>query len=334
MTGTLTNQPPPRATLDLLCAEGRFADALAVYRAGDDPWFASAEAGLLAATAAARIGAFGEAWSLVTPALIRFAKAGDRRQQMRALNLMGGICFERGELARAETAFGTAARMAADLGDEPAAARAWNNLGMVTHLRHQPLAALDMFHRALTLHERHGHAPGIAQARHNLGLVFRDAREYTRATREVAQAVFWADRANDPPLRGVVVLGRAELAIATGDLASATRDLAVSRGLAAAANDGYGVGEAMRVDALLALAEHRYPAADVAASDAVRHATSLGAIILTAESLAVHGLALRALGRRDEAETAYAEATKRLRAVEALGLHQRILHEWERCPNR
>lgn len=331
MTAAVTG-PFTDTTLGALCAEGRFSEALALFREGADPWFASPEAGHLAATAAARLGRFGEAWSLASAALTRFTQAGDRPGRLRVLNLMGGVSFERGSLAQAETAFRNAARLAEDLSDVRAAARAWSNLGILAHLRQDALEAMDLLLRAGILHGEEGDARGLAQVHHNVGLALRDLGEYDRAEAEVAQAVHWADQAWDPPLRSLVMLGRAELAMARGNLDEARRDLVQGRELAASSDDQCGIGEAFRVESLLALREGNFAAARIAAREGMGLATTLGADILAIECRALHALALSGQGLLEEAIAEQASVMRRLERLDAPRLAEKIEEAWSRRP--
>lgn len=330
MTGRAIPGQWAESPLGALCAEGRFAEALALYQEGRDAWFTTPEAGHLAANAAARLGRFDEAWSLVTGALAQFIRRGDRGSQLRSLNLMGAVCFERGRLSQAETAFRRAARLAEDLTDRAAAARAWNNLGILVHLRRHPRQALDLFLRALSIHEEEGDARGLAQVHHNLALARRDMGELPRATAHLAQAVHWSNQAWDPPLRGLVILGRAELALAYGELAAAAQDIQEGRQLAEASEDGYGIGEAHRLLAALRLREGLPAEAREAAAEAVHRATSLGAAILVVESMAQHALALSALGLPEEAVAEHAAMRNRLQVLDAPRLAHRLEQEWSR----
>lgn len=329
MTGAgTTTSRMAESPLGVLCAEGRFTEALALYRAGGEDWCATPETGHLAAKAAARLGHFDEAWSLATAALAQFIRRGDRSGQLSTLNLMGAVCFERGRLPQAETAFRNAARLAEDVTDRLAAARAWSNLGILVHLRRHPLQAMDLFFRALAIHEEEGDAVGMAQVHHNLGLAHRDLGGFPRAEAHVAQAVHWATQAWDPPLRGLVILGRAELAIARGDLSAATRDLTEGRELATTSSDAYGIGDGHRILALLRLHEGRPAAARDAARDAIRRAESLGATILVVESMAVHARTLHALGQATEAGEEHSRMLARLQALDAPRLAHRLEQEW------
>jgi tetratricopeptide (TPR) repeat protein len=332
--GTTTRRGRAESPLGALSAEGRFAEALALYHEGGDEWFATPDAGHLAATAAARLGRFDEAWALATAALSQFIRRGDRDGQLRSLNLMGAVCFERGHLAPAETAFRSAARLAEDLTDRTAAARAWSNLGILVHLRRHPLQAMDLFLRALALHEDEEDASGMARVHHNLALARRDLGELHRATAHVAQAVHWANQAWDPPLCGLVILGRGELALAYGDLAAAAHDIQEGRELADVAGDGYGLGEADRLLAALRLREGQPAAARDAAVEAIRRATALGAAILAVEAMALHALSLSAMGLDEEAAEEHTALLERLQALDAPRLAHKLEQEWTRRGRR
>src|SRR5262245_45793049 len=109
-----------------LVRTGRFREALETFRRAEAR-AARADARLLAATAATRLGELVLAESLADEAARRFAERGDFDGRMRALNLLGVIGFERGQLPEAERRLGQALSIAYRLEDSLAAARACNN---------------------------------------------------------------------------------------------------------------------------------------------------------------------------------------------------------------
>lgn len=322
----------PAPTLEELYASGRFAETLALYRAGTSPRQGAVESALMAAIAAARTGAFEEAWQLATTTLAEVTRRHDREQQLRILNLMGGVSLEQGELDRAEVAFNNAARIALDLGESVAAAKAWNNLGILTHLRRHPLPAVELFVKALEVYDHEANLLGQAQTRYNLSLVHRDLGEFNRAAWHLEQAHAAANQTTDLGLRALVLLARAELAVLSGVLAPAAEDLAAGRQLAAEANDPLGEAEAARVEARLALCEGRFAAARFAARRGARTARAHHSRILEAECDALCALALHGLWKVEEAMEEHQDALGRLRQFGAARLAAQTEQEWRARP--
>src|SRR4029453_8051665 len=112
---------------------------------------------------------------------------GDDDGRMRALNLLGVVCFERGRPAEAEAAFGETLALAPRLGDSLAAARACNNLASTLHLRGRAEEALGMYRGSLLAYQRLGDRRGTAETWHNLGLSYRQLREWRCGAAATAQ---------------------------------------------------------------------------------------------------------------------------------------------------
>jgi Flp pilus assembly protein TadD len=125
----------PTHLLRELVRTGRFREAVEAYSRAEGDTASKPEARLLAATAATRLGDFGLAGTLAGEAVRSFASRGDFDGRMRALNLLGVIGFERGQLAEAESRLSEALSLAYRLQDSLSAARACNNLASVIHLQ-------------------------------------------------------------------------------------------------------------------------------------------------------------------------------------------------------
>lgn len=330
----MTSSPASRDPgnyLRVLVNAGDFGGALRYFKAEGSPRMQTPDAVLLAATAAARVGEYDLGWNLAVSAHDRFARAANDRARSRALNLLGGIAFERGRLSEAEPAFHEAAHLAEESGEAGIVARAWNNLGMIAHLRDQLRPATERFQRALVAYEALGDVRGAAQTHHNLGLACRDLGGLHEADRHVEEAVRLADLSRDPPLLALTLMGRAEVAIAREDLEEAGRDLEAAADLACQADDQFGVAEAHRLRALLALQRGEPETALAHATAAGNQARELSAAVLAAECAALGAVALRALQRGREAEVLYLEAVTALREQGALHALRRIEKTWARA---
>ncbi len=166
-----------------LIASGGFQKALDAFRGAVRAGARlDAEASLLAATAATRVGDLAVAAALADDALGRFRARADDDGRLRVMNLLGAIGFERGQLTRAEACFeealrpyhnlALAIRQAADLQEaERAAAQA---------IRHAEVLD-DVGLRALTV-------TGRAELRVQQGEVAFAYQELDRAARLARQA--------------------------------------------------------------------------------------------------------------------------------------------------
>ncbi|HEU5171761.1 MAG TPA: tetratricopeptide repeat protein [Gemmatimonadales bacterium] len=319
----------PGSTLRELVRSGRFAEALATFRASaSDRLHPPPEFRLLAATAATRLGDLGAAGELARGALEGFRARGDRDGRMRSLNLLGVIEFERGRLEEAEAAFGQALGLARELADTQMAAHVSNNLGSVNHLRGRAEEALSLYREALVSHQRLGDRRGTAETWHNLGLAFRQMGWWREAEDAVAEAMRHAEAVGDGTLLALAVTGHAELRVDRGQLALVEQELDRADRLATAARDEIGAAEVRRIRALVALRRGE-PAAALSEAEAARAAAvANGVALLSADCTALVALALRQLGRREEAEARHAEASGAYRALGAVGLEERLAREW------
>ena len=310
-----------------LVRTGRFREALETYRrAGDGD--ARADARLLAATAATRLGELSQAESLADDALRRFAERGDFDGRMRALNLLGVIGFERGRLPEAELRLTEALSLAYRLEDSLIAARACNNLASVAHLRGRPEEAVGLYRGALLGYQRLGDRRGTAESYHNLGLTYRQLADYDEAEKAVTQAVRHAEAVGEPSLMALTSGGRAELRIDQGDTALALPDLNRAARMAELAGDVIGMAELRRIRAVAAWREGRYEEA-VEEAEAGRHTAEEHEVaLLGAECAALAALAYRAQGRTDIAEARRAEAVEVFRSLGAVKLLERFDADW------
>ena len=315
-----------------LVRAGRFREALELYRRAPGE-AARADARLLAATAATRLGELDLAETLAEEAVHRFAERGDFDGRMRALNLLGVIGFERGRLAEAERRLTEALSIAYRLDDSLAAARACNNLASVAHLQGRPDEAVGLYRGALLGYQRLGDRRGTAETYHNLGLAYRQLADYDEADNAVAQAVRHAESLGEPALMALASGGRAELRIARGDAELALPELDRAARLAEVAGDVIGGAEVQRIRALAALRQGRHVEAALEADAARATAAAHGVALLRAECAAIAALAYRALGRPDPAEERRTEALDLLGALGAVTLLERFREDWSAGPD-
>lgn len=283
---------------------------------------------LEAARVAARTGRFDTGVDLAGMALGTFVLTRDEGACGQALNLLGGIAFDRGRLDPAARYFDDAIALAERAGDLHTAAKARNNLASLEHLRGRPAVALGLYRSAGAIYHDLDDRAGAAQTHHNLGLLHRDLAEYDEAAVQVTEAVRLAGTVDDGRLLGLVLTGRAELAIARHRPAEAKADLVSARKAADSAGDAGGVAEADRLLGALALEENDPRAALRLADAAARAAEAIGAAVQHAEAVALASRALRALGRVAEADAGHTSAVNRLEALGAATALRRIKGEW------
>jgi tetratricopeptide (TPR) repeat protein len=314
-----------------LVRTGRFADALAHFRRM--PALVTAhrpDAQLLAATAATRLGELGIAEELATASLGQFHARGDADGRLRSLNLLGVIHFERGRMQDAERVLAEALGLANELGDSLLAARANNNLASALHLRGRPDEALGLYRGALLAYQRLGDRRGAAESYHNLALIFRQLGDWRNAEDATVMALRHAELVGERGLLALATTGRAELMVERRQLSRAVQELDRAERWASEAGDEIGEAEVQRVRALAALRGRDYEDAFRKAETARASALECGTALLAAECSGIAALALRALGRANEAAARKAEAEDGFRALGAVALLEKLRSEWER----
>ncbi|MGH7516970.1 MAG: tetratricopeptide repeat protein [Gemmatimonadales bacterium] len=332
----MVSGPPPSEDLARhlreLLAQGRFPDTLEAYRAR----VGSAEARrpetqLLAATAATRVGDLEAATTLAAEALERFRGRVDDDGQMRALNLLGAISFERGELGQAVQSFDGALSLARRLEDSLMMARLANNLASVLHLRGDLAAAASLYRSALTSYQRLGHRHFIAETWHNLGVTFRLVDAWTEAENAAGEAVRHAELVDEPSLLALTVSGQAEIRLERGETDLAAQGIERAARLASEAGDEIGSAEARRLRAVLAYRRGDYAQAVTAATLALEAGERHRSALLRTECAATLALATRALGRTAEAGRWREEALKGYGRLGAEQWRARFERDWDRA---
>ncbi len=325
-----TAEPDLVAILRALTSAGRHREVVASWLAAPAAEGRRTEALLLAATASMRLGDVVRAGDLAAEAAEGFRLRADQDGRLRALNLLGAVAFEQGALDDAMTRFEMARTLARQLGDTLFEAHAANNLASVAHLRGDAVTSLSLYRAALLNYQRLGDRRGTAQTYHNLGLAFRELGAWQDADEATVQALRHARLVEDAALAALAVTGRAELDIARGALDVAARELDRANELATQAGDQIGIAEVGRVRSVAALQRNEPAVALAEARVAGGMANEQGSALLVAECAAAEALALRQLGRHDEAETSRRRAEEGFSRLGAAGLAAHLSRDWDR----
>ena len=264
-----------------------------------------------------------------TNALELFRSRGDQDGRARAVNLLGAIAFERGELTEAETSFAESLSLALRLEEPTLAARASNNLASVVHLRGRPEVALGLYRTALLSYQRLGDRRGMAETLHNLAITFRDLDQPGEIDDASSEALRHAELTGDAALLALVTTGRAEAALGRGELDVAERSVDRALALAAAAGDVLGGVEARHLRARLLLHRGDAAAALDEALQAGAMARAHASALLDAECRGVAALAARRLGRAEAAERYRAEALEGFESLDARNYIRRLEAAWD-----
>ncbi len=170
----------------------------------------------------------GQQWALV--ALSRARVLGDRRLELRALNVCGAIALERGGIDQATLFFTRAQEEAMQDNDMATLGRCANNLGIIANMQGDYPRAVGAYTRAIAAYQAARHDRGIAESQHNLAITYREQGHLDLAMQAADAAVREAGRLGDERLTAQALAGRAEIRVMRGESGLAV--LEVERALA------------------------------------------------------------------------------------------------------
>ena len=273
---------PEQTRIDALAARiaaGRSQEVVRAYRDAPDGWMSvTIEARILVAGAAARTGDYRLATELADASRELLEQGDDDHTLFRALNILGGVAFERGRLETAWGWYDRAHRVAGRLDDPALLAKVTNNMASIRHRTGDATEAALLYRRALAWYAAAGDPRGGAETRHNLSIVDRAAGRLDDALAHASEACALAERVGDPGLIGLTLAGLTAARLALGTLDSA-EPIARSRELALEAGDAVGAVETDRLQAEWHLRQRRFAKAVAAAEAARSGARALGAVI-------------------------------------------------------
>ena len=164
----------------------------------------------------------GQQWALV--AVSRARVLGDRRLELRALNVCGAVALERGGINEAAHFFTRAQEEAMQDNDMASVGRCANNLGIVANLQGDYGRAVGAYTRAIAAYQKARNERGIAETQHNLGITYREQGRLDDAMHATDTAMREAERLSDRQLKAQALAGRAEIQVARGDPELAIRE--------------------------------------------------------------------------------------------------------------
>ena len=286
-----------------LADAGRYAELVSyLSRRPQDELEQSPMLALLYGIAHGRLGQLVAGWQWAMVALSRARVVGDRKLEVRALNVCGAIALDGGGINEATHFFTEAEEQATQDNDMVTVGRCANNLGIIANMQGDYGRAVAAYTHAIAAYRQAHYDRGVVEAQHNLGITCREEGRLDDALRAADAAVAGAERLGDHMLEAQTLAGRAEIQTARGE-----HELAVR--------------EAER-----ALAAHRWR------KDAVRETEDLR-ILAVAEGLA---------GRSEDAETLLRQVINRasehqrplLVASAQRDLAQLLIHRGDRAAAR
>ncbi|MFN0181111.1 MAG: tetratricopeptide repeat protein [Gemmatimonadales bacterium] len=313
----------PAAALRALLGRGRYQEVLDRHAQSEEASRDPAVA-LAVATAATRLGRYQDGQLLADRAHGAFRSRADDDGRLRALNLLGAIRYERGELAAAASHWTEALALARALADTTLVARTSNNLGITHYIAGRTEDARAAYQEALLAYQRLGDRRGLAETLHNLSIIARRDGALERAADLSIEAVRHAEAVDDPVLLSLVVIGRAKVHLDANDLEMTRVEAQRADALARAGGDELGEAEAAWVMAERSLKMGEAAAARDGALRAREIAERLESRLLQAESAELAGAALRRLGDATAADALLTEARALYQRLGAVPWLERI----------
>ena len=307
---------------------GDFRGALDLFHSGLDPAVrAEPKVELLAATAAARLGDWQQAATLGVSVLERCRKAPDPVVRLLALNLLGGLAFERGSISEAEGQLREALELSREIGDREVAPKILTNLASVTHIQGRVSDAIALYEEAVGLYKEAGYERGLAETYHNIAILHRQERAWSGAHVAQRKAIQHAANAKEHSLQALTHMGAAELYLEIGDPASVDMYLQAADNFLAQTEDHAGDAELERLRARLALAKGNASAARRHAATGQALATTSGLPVLENECAGVAAVAAKRLGAGD-AQREHDEVAEALQALGAVSSLAEFERQW------
>jgi tetratricopeptide (TPR) repeat protein len=218
-----------------------------------------------------------------------------------ALNTLGAVEFERGQMQSARELLGEALTLGQSRPD--LLSRIEQNLGIIATIQGDHAAALGHYRSSLAACQATGDTKGCAIAFHNLGMISADQHEWAEAERYYLESFRLAEATGEVHLQGLCRLNHAEVHLArqsfelareSAEAALATFDQLGSR---LDKSDAYRVlGVVYRETGRHALAQARLTAA-------IEAAAATGAVLSEAEASRELARLYQAMGRNQEALT-------------------------------
>ncbi len=219
----------------------------------------------------------------------------------RALNGLGILKHEHGDIEGAEATYLRAHEAAIRAGHENVIGEIEQNLGITANIRGDLEQALARYLSALDHLRRARNEQACARAYNNLGMLHVDLRRLGEADAYFQSALALCERFNDVVMAGFVHINRAELFLARGEAERARSSCDEAFEIASRLNDGAGRAEALKFYGIIYRETQRPHLAETHLRQAIQAADECRNPLLEAEANRELALVLRAQERNGEA---------------------------------
>ena len=207
--------------------------------------------------------------------------AGDEETRARSENGIGAVHYARGAYAQARACYASSLELTKD---DSLRGKILLNLGVIANIEGDFEDARQKYRRSLETFDRAGDESGRALVLHNLGMLHADQERWDEADEAYSRCLEICERQGNRPMVANVLLNRAELLCARGDLDAAVAHADRALAIHTEVGDAVGRGEALRWrgDAYRRLG--RREQAERSLREAVRIAQQHGVTLLEAEA--------------------------------------------------
>ena len=263
---------------DLTQAEAYAREALALWRALDDPSGAAGSLKMLGEIAMMHED-YDSAMMLLEEARALARGAGDETMAASAIHSLGRIAIARESWSEAWEALSESLRAHRRLGNQNKATSALNNLGLVARYRGELATARDLLSQALSEQQKLGDRRRVAISQLNIGTVNRIDGRYADSLSALTQAITLALEFDDRRVQAWCVKELGHLACAEDRFEAGVRLLSASESMKTALGISFSPADPEQLDGDAARAKSALGDAAFAA------AWAAGAALSTAEAI-------------------------------------------------
>ncbi len=218
-----------------------------------------------------------------------------------ALNALGGMEFERGEMQRARELFDQALGLG---GRAPGLrSRIEQNLGILATIQGDHDGALRHYRSSLEACQAAGDDQGCAIAYHNLGMISADRRDWTEAERCYGRSLEIAERIGDVHLQGLCRLNHAEVQLGREAFDQARAGAEAALAIFDQLGSRLDKSDAYRIIGLVYRETGRHALSESRLRASIDLAVGTGSILSEAEGSRELGRLYQIMGRNQEALT-------------------------------
>jgi eukaryotic-like serine/threonine-protein kinase len=241
-----------------------------------------------------------------------FEEAGDRGGTARALNNIGVLLQESGELTQAQKVYEEALAAIRSVGDRRAEGIVMNNVAEIQRTHGDLEGSIKTLNQTMKIDEEIGMKRGVEFVSFNTGISYAAEGKLQEARKNYEVALNTSDALGDKSVRATVLGLIGDLYVTADDLPSARKYHEEALGIRTAIGENRAVPESQLALASLLVEEKQLPQAEVAAQKSAAALQQVHSTEEAAIAFAVLARALREQGKIDDARAAIARSAQLL----------------------